>query len=269
MHLVLLTSILALGASRATPVPAAQPASAPARAEKAEKVVVATEDKVDLAGSFWAPKNKQAVPAALLVHGAGGKRSDLQDLAERLHKAGFAVLALDLRGHGESVAGETDWARLDDAAKEELWSFATRDVKAGTKWLEGREEVHGASIVLVGHREGCALAARHAAKNENVRGIALLDPPTGDSTLLGFHLDKELSQLGGLPTYISVPEERKDLAQRLAEDGQRANGGLDFIRVSVFGGVSADLLRDAREAAEACKWLKERGFPNKARAPRR
>jgi dienelactone hydrolase len=277
MHLVLLTSILALGAAHSsapvTPVlPALRPVLArvgPAWVEKGEKVVVPTEDKLELAGTFWAPKSKQEAPGALLIHGAGGKRADLQDLADRLCKAGFAVLAIDVRGHGESVTADTDWTKLDAAGQQELWSFATRDVKAGMKFLEGRKEVHGASIVLVGHREGCALVARHAAKDENVRGIALLDPPTGDSALLASQLDKDLAELGGLPTYISVPEERKDLAQRLAEDGQRANGGLDFIRVSVFGGVSGDLLQDAREAAEACKWLKERGFPNKARAPSR
>lgn len=268
MHLVLLKSLLALAATGPSTVSAAPSPARISRIEKAEKVVVPTEDKVDLAGSYWAPKSKQASPGALLVHGAGGKRADLQDIAERLHKIGFAVLAIDLRGHGESATAELDWAKLEPAAQEELWSFATRDVKAGTKFLQGRKEVHAASIVIVGHRDGCALAARQAAKDESVRGIALLDPPTGESQLLGFQLDKELSQLGGLPTYISVPEERKDVAQRLAQDGQRANGGLEFIRVSVFGGGSTDLLQDAREAAEACKWLKERGFPNKARAPR-
>jgi len=285
MHLVLLTSILALGAPRSGAAPAALASAAPgvflaaparpapsapiARVEKGEKVALPTDDKVELAGTYWAPKAKQAAPAALLVHGAGGKRADMQDMADRLHKAGFAVLAIDLRGHGESATAETDWTKLEPAAQHELWSFAARDVKAGTKFLEERKEIHAASIVLVGHREGCALVARHAAKDENVRGIALLDPPSGDSAALGFQLDKELSQLGGLPTYISVPEERKDQAQRLAADGKSANGGLEFIRVSVFGGGSGELLRDAREAAEATKWLKERGFPNKARAPSR
>jgi dienelactone hydrolase len=269
MHLVLLTYLLALGAPGSSATFAAPAAVLAPRLEKAEKVVVSTEDKIDLAGSYWAPKSKQASPGALLVHGAGGKRADLQDMAERLHKIGFAVLAIDLRGHGESATADLDWTKLEPAGQEELWSFATRDVKAGTKFLQERKEIHGASIVIVGHREGCALAARHAARDESVRGIALLDPPTGDSKLLGFQLDKELSQLGGLPTYISVPQEQKDLAQRLAQDGQRANGGLEFIRVSVFGGGSSDLLQDAREAAEACKWLKERGFPNKARAPSR
>lgn len=271
MHLVLLTSVLALGAAPSsapvTPVLIAPRPLPPAWVEKGEKVTVTTEDKIELAGTFWAPKSKTEAPGALLIHGAGGRRADLQDLADRLCKAGFAVLAIDLRGHGESVTADTDWTKLEPAAQQELWSFATRDVKAGTKFLEARKEVHGASIVLVGHREGCALVARHAAKDENVRGIALLDPPSGESG--ASQLDKDLAELGGLPTYISVPEERKDLAQRLAEDGQRANGGLDFIRVSVFGGGSGDLLQDAREAAEACKWLKERGFPNKARAPSR
>jgi hypothetical protein len=54
----------------------------------------------------------------------------------------------------------------------------------------------------------------------------------------------------------------------MADDGQRANGGLEFIRISVFRGPSAELLSDTREAAEASKWLKERAFPSKSRGPK-
>lgn len=272
MSVVALTAVLALAGSPSSltlPAPPAVAAlPAPAAAVDAERVVVPTQDKLSLAGTYWAPKGKQAAPGALLIHGAGGKRGDFEELAKRLNKMGFAVLTLDLRGHGESVTDDADWARLAPADRTTLWAFATRDIKAGVDFLREQKEVHSSSLVLVGHQAGSTLIARHAVKDENVRAIALLDPPSDEAEMYGFHLDKDIEDLGGLPTYISVPKDSHEVAQRMADDGQRANGGLEFIRISVFRGPSAELLSDTREAAEVSKWLKERAFPSKSRGPK-
>jgi len=273
MHLVVLTAVLAFGTPRtslALPVPARPaPALAAAALDPAERVVVTTEDKLSLAGSYWAPKSKQAAPGALLVHGAGGKRGDLEDFAQRLNKIGFAVLAIDLRGHGESATESSDWSKLDSGDRERLWAFCTRDVKAGTEFLRQQKDVHSSSLVLVGHRAGATLIARHAVRDEDVRAIAVLDPPSDGAQMYGFHLDKDIQDLRGLPTYISVPKDGREVAQRMADGGSQANGGLEFVQISVFRGESQELLSDAREAAEVCKWLKERSFPSKSRGPRR
>jgi pimeloyl-ACP methyl ester carboxylesterase len=273
MHLVALTAVLALAGPTPSIAPPllARPAAAPAPVAPAvepERVVLRTQDKLSLVGSYWAPRGKQAAPGALLIHEAGGKRAEMDELAARLHKVGFAVLSIDLRGHGENDTGGDEWSGLEREERERLWAFATRDVVAGTNFLTDQKEVHSSSLVLVGHGAGAALVARHAVKDEDVRAIALLDPPSDKAGTYGFQLDKDLEDLGGLPTYISVPKEGHAAAQRMADDGQRANGGLEFIRISVFRGASAELLSDTREAAEVSKWLKDRAFPSKSRGPR-
>ncbi len=250
MHIAVLTALTLL--------------TAPGRAG-AERLEIPTQDQVTLAASFWAPKGKQASPGAVLIHGAGGSRKDLEDYAERLSRTGFAVLSVDLRGHGESATAELDWNQLDEQGREQLWGQATRDVKTCVDFLLGKREVQSAALVLVGHRAGTTLVTRHAVRDEHVRAIALLDPPAEDKDLLGFQLAKDIEALGGLPTRISVPKDSSLQAERLVADGQRANGGLDFIQLSIFKGSGLDLLTDSREASEVTKWLKDRAFPSKGR----
>jgi hypothetical protein len=56
-------------------------ASAPADPEP-QKVTVRTEDKLALAATYFAPRDtRQKAPAAVLIHGAGGARIELQPLA--------------------------------------------------------------------------------------------------------------------------------------------------------------------------------------------
>lgn len=264
MHLVVLSAAALLSLSRPAPEPVPTPVRpVPAVLRAAERVVLTTEDKLSLVASWWAPKGKQVAPGALLVHDAGGQRKDLAEIAERLHKLGFAVLALDLRGHGESVAEGLSWAEMDAAARERTWAFATRDVKAGAEFLRTQKSVHSASLVVIGFGSGTTLAARHAVRDENVRAVALLAPPTDPTAMYGFQLAKDLDELGGLPTYVTVSREGRDAIQAMADAGQKANGGVEFITISVLKGAPIDLLADPKEAADIGRWLKEKAFPSK------
>lgn len=264
MHLVVLTAAAFLSLPRPAPEPIASvPVPAAARSDGAERIVLTTDDKLSLVGTWWAPRAKQGTPGALLIHDAGGQRRDLAEYGERLHKMGFAVLSVDLRGHGESAGQELDWSELDGPARERAWAFATRDLKAGAEFLRAQKSVHSASLVVIGYGSGTTLAARHAVRDENVRAVALLAPPTEPAAMFGFQLAKDLDDLGGLPTYVSVSREGRDAIQAMAEAGQKSNGGVEFITISVLKGAPIDLLTDSKEASELGRWLKEKAFPSK------
>src|SRR5215475_9652648 len=65
--------------------------------------VFKTFDLVELHGSFDMPMGVPApIPAVLLLHGYGEDRTVWKDFAKELLSRGWAVMALDLRGHGES-----------------------------------------------------------------------------------------------------------------------------------------------------------------------
>lgn len=92
-----------------------------------EEVSLATEDGVTLKGWYRAPANGAAI---LLLHGAGSSRESIRPYATFLVRHGYGVLALDLRGHGES-AGKTN----------KLGWQGTRDVGAAVAFLQDRDEV--------------------------------------------------------------------------------------------------------------------------------
>ena len=65
-----------------------------------QAITLNTEDGVSLAGWYAPPVNGTAI---ILIHGAGGSREDVRGYAEMLTRHGYGVLAIDLRGHGEST----------------------------------------------------------------------------------------------------------------------------------------------------------------------
>lgn len=268
MHLVsTLVAVTALVTATPTPPTApaapATPASAAVPGAGPSKVSVTTEDKLVLSADFYLPRSsKEAAPGVLLVHDAGGSRADLSAFAERLQKTGFAVLALDLRGHGDSRGESKPWSELPETERKRLWAFTLRDLRAGADFLREEKAVHSSNLSLLGDRAGCTLVARHAVRDENVRGIVLLAP---ESEQLGFDLQRDLEDLGGLPTFIATAKGAKEGADRLAASAREANGGLDFVSVSAFKGDLLMPFSDKRLPAHVAKWMKEQAVPKKGR----
>ena len=115
-------------ATTASPVPVSE-VSDPSSA-----VSFKTKDKLILKGSYYAPKKSKskakAAPAALLIHDAGSDRSELESVAGYLQKRGFAVLVVDLRGHGESAEKDGAFEKASEKDQETMWSLSSRDVDA-------------------------------------------------------------------------------------------------------------------------------------------
>lgn len=228
-----------------------------------EKVDLKTRDRQTIQGAFYAPKSSRSLaPAALLVHGAGGSSSELDPVAQRLHKQGFAVLALDLRGHGASANSDYDWQKADESGRETLWAFALKDLEAGAEFLASDKRVHSSNLSLVGYGAGCTLATRYALRDENVRALALLDPSVEG---LGFDLEADIADLGGLPTKIAVNAASKDHGTRLRESGIQANGGLEYIELTVTRKSAATVLDDSRLPTKLASWLADYAEPKRGR----
>lgn len=226
----------------------------------AKSVTVETKDEQKLRGSYWAPRTKKGAlaPAALLVHDAGSKRGDLDAIAERLWKQGFAVLSLDLRGHGDSVAEKSDWSKANDKDKDTLWAFATRDIDAAASWLLDQESVHKTNLNLVAHGAGCALAARHALDDENVRSISLLEPPT---KCHGFDLASDIYELGGLPTMIMAPKKKKSPTEKMVKEANASFGDEPYV-VLMNVKSKVKVLEDKKTPSKVATWLKSQANPS-------
>lgn len=111
---------------------------------------------IALAGTLTVPQGEGPFPAVVLVSGSGAQNRDeeLLDhrpfwvLADRLTRAGIAVLRYDDRGVGGSQ-GAYGEATLDDFAD---------DAAAAMAWLRRQPSVDPQRVGVVGHSEGAMIA---------------------------------------------------------------------------------------------------------------
>lgn len=118
---------------------AVEPARAPA-----EDLTIVTADGLSLAATFR-PGRRDDAPAVLLLHGNGASREQTADNAAWLAERGYATLAIDFRGHGQSPASSHSFG----------WN-ESKDVRAAFAWLKEKE--HGAPVALIGISMGGASA---------------------------------------------------------------------------------------------------------------
>jgi alpha/beta superfamily hydrolase len=102
--------------------------------------------------------------AIILVHGRDNSRSNgfgnlFVSFANDLHKAGFSVLMIDLRGHGESAD-----ARFSFGIKER------NDILGGVDWLKARGYQPG-KIGVLGYSLGAASVIGAASEEQSIGAI--------------------------------------------------------------------------------------------------
>ncbi|MCP3917740.1 MAG: alpha/beta fold hydrolase [bacterium] len=268
---MLLELTLTALAAVSNPVPAVPTAAAPARTgalpaddtkdDVGESIKLKTRDRLELSATFYPPRSKKGrAPAALLVHDAGGDRSQLTALALHLRKYGFGVLAVDLRGHGESATTEVAWETSDEKARQTLWALSSRDMRAAANYLREQPTIHASNLTLIGHGAGCSLAVRHALDDENARAVVLLSP---QPETLGFNMVHGIGDLEGLPTQMVVGKDAREAAVRVQQAAQKANEGLEYVTVSTVKTANAKLLSDKKVTKSVYSWLRENVLPKK------
>lgn len=177
-------------------------------------------------------------PACLLLHGFTGTPFEIRPVGEALARAGFAVRAPLLPGHGTTVDDLMDRRRRE-------WCEATEDAAA--------DLAKDGTIVLVGLSLGALLALRIAAvRPEIVRGVAALAPALRLSPWSEWPL-AALARLRAAPR-IGIPKmggsDIRDRAMRARNPSYRAQplrGAVQLYKLArevegLLGRVSAPIL---------------------------
>ena len=132
-------------------------------------------DTLTIRATLYLPRKPKAKrsPVVLLIHMLGRDRRTWLPLIPELTEAGYATLALDLRGHGDSdkLRGKTfaDFSSRD-------WVSTRLDIKAALDFIATRRELNPKRIGLIGASIGANLALLEAATNPNVRVAVLMSP---------------------------------------------------------------------------------------------
>ena len=201
--------------------------------------------------STWKPSPAgPSAPAVLLLHAFSRERRELGELADELGARGFSTLALDLRGHGESVWKGGVRIGLSPSLQTSPNGFP-RDVEAACAWLRPRTSRLG----IVGFSLSGNLAALATASGWAEAGVAV-----------SANADR-LARLAG--TRPSVPHGLLVLASEQdpgrAESARELNAaGRDPKALVLYPGTAhaLELLR-AEPAAKAAtfEWLEARLGP--------
>jgi pimeloyl-ACP methyl ester carboxylesterase len=129
-----------------------------------EPVSIVTPDGITLAATFYPSGAGEPSGAVLLLHMADRTKKTWDGFATFVQECSqYALLAVDLRGHGGS-GGSQDWSKLP------------QDVQAAWEALIQRDEIDPDRTAVVGASIGANLALVQAANEPRIRGIALLSP---------------------------------------------------------------------------------------------
>jgi alpha-beta hydrolase superfamily lysophospholipase len=122
-----------------------------------------------LAYELWLPESDPPWPGVVVVHGAGSRKENHVDFARLASGMGWAAVAYDQRGHGESE-GEMSPAAIGDAAR-----FA--------RLLGDVEGVDATRVCARGSSMGGFVAIHAGAVEESIRGVIAICP-AGEQMLL-------------------------------------------------------------------------------------
>ncbi|HPE11615.1 MAG: lysophospholipase [Actinobacteria bacterium] len=160
---------------------------------KHEETTHMTSGGAELYRQTWRPDD---APRAVLVliHGLGEHSGRYGHLAQRFTDAGFAVFAMDLRGHGKSSGGRGD-LRINDAVSD------VADLVA-----DASSEYPGLPVFLYGHSLGGLISMTYAVQRQpDITGL-VASAPALDSELREQKVKFAMANLlGGLLPSIAIP----------------------------------------------------------------
>jgi pimeloyl-ACP methyl ester carboxylesterase len=138
-----------------------------------------TSDGFVLKGDLTSASDANA-PIAVLLHMYRSNRSAWAPLVPELVGAGFTVLAIDQRAHGESTQRNGERVEVASVPRDQFAAFVragVHDVEAARAYL-ARQGLATDRILLVGASYGCSVALLSAQKIEGVGALVLLSPGT-------------------------------------------------------------------------------------------
>lgn len=222
--------------------------TAPAAAAPDPGATFKTFDLVELHASFELPVGIPApIPAVLLLHGYGEDRSAWKEFSKELLNRGWAVMALDLRGHGESrlknqrpIQASADW-------RTNLHEFPV-DLDPALDWLKSRPRVDNRKIVVIGFDVGANLALLANGKFEEVKTVVAIKP----------NLDESLALAGSAQDF--QPKSALMVVTSQAEADRMKSGvkgARSRILVASHSGGTAEWTADKQVRDAIFQWLKE------------
>jgi alpha-beta hydrolase superfamily lysophospholipase len=168
---------------------------------------VTAQDGAPLALHRWTPEPGAPTTAVVqIAHGMAEHAQRYQRFAEHLVEAGYAVYALDHRGHGQSAASLDQVGHFAD---HDGWVKAVDDMLMVTRLA--RSENPDVPVFLFGHSMGSILSRVYAIKHGAEIDGLILSAAGGDPGILG----KVAMLLAGIECRVRGRRARSTLLDRM------------------------------------------------------
>ena len=211
-----------------------------------KKISFKTDDNVVIVGNFW----KGSSNAVLLLHMMPATKESWTEFANLLNKNNFTVLAIDLRGHGESTRQNNEilnFRLFSDKQHQET----IKDVYAAVDYLKnsGAKEVYiaGASI-------GANLALQYQAENQDIKKTIMM---SAGLNYRGVLTEQFASKLNMEQSVFLIVGSRDDSADEMARQIANKIKGTKKVKIYESSSHGTDLFNDDKKLGnEMLDWLK-------------
>ncbi len=203
---------------------------------------------------------ERKLPVVVLCHGFTVSMSMMSSLARRMAQAGYAVVSIDFRGHGQNhnpfASASKDGGLL-------------ADIDAALLYARLQPEFDGQNIVLMGHSMGASAVLQHAERDPGVSAVVAISgggtprgPYTPPNTLMIWATGDPARARTRFRLVAEQLAEREQLvADRTYGDPARGTG----VRISEVDGTDHVTILYSRVAAQRIlDWLKATAGPGVA-----
>jgi len=158
-----------------------------------ENITITGAGELPLQATLYTPGGSEPLPGVILLHMLGSDRQIWDDngFAIALVENGYAVLTVDMRGHGETGSS------ID-------WLLAPEDLRRVWEYFTSLEAVDPQHTALIGASIGSNLALQIAADQPAISTVILLSPGLD---YRGVTTEVPLQQYGSRPILIVASEE--------------------------------------------------------------
>lgn len=167
------------------------------------------------------PAGTPPFPGVILLHMLGSDRQVWADngFSQLLADNGYAVLAVDMRGHGET-GGSRDW------------DLAEQDLRMVWQWFTGLDEVDETNTAVIGASIGSNMALITGANIPEIKTVILLSPGLD---YRGVTTEDALQRYGQRPLLIAASQEDSYAASSSETLADKAAGDAKLIMYNGAG----------------------------------
>jgi len=217
---------------------------------------VATADKKSIDITYY-PSAAERAPVVILIPDTRCDRSVFRKLPSQLQKAGFAVVATDLRYKTLIAGARSREEGIRVLQSQDLYAPVTYDLKSVIEYMAQRKEIDPARIALLGTSYGSRVAI-HAGVEYKAAALVLVSL-SGDEALPGKAVRQLLEEYDSKPVLLMTTEKDWGNNFRAAQDNKIYAGwgkGKRDLKIWPGSAHGADIVEGKEASAFVIEWLK-------------